>query len=201
MDIKKHEFSTYLWFAGMSIDNIYSGDWVEECHKKRYFFCNVILHKPQTSYGFQCQFLRIYWNVWETLPPAATDSIQVSSLKLREWAEPCLRIADRKVSVRSSVIYYHVTRFGWVCPSDRIWCLIIWLSDFLFSELSLWNRVCLDWRFKGSGWQRSTKKDKKRSDWASPSVVTQLWHEHVSPDAMLRSLGSVVFGSVGTWGA
>ena len=169
----------------------------------------------QTSYRFQRQILRFfYWNVWETLPPAATTSKQVSSLKPRERAKPW------------------VCSYGWQVNVAKVICDL--LSCYMVSlGVSLWQGLMSDnlalrfpllravpWKSslsglkvlelektKGSCWQRSTEKIKKKKKKKKgqiellPSVITQLWHEHVSPEIKLRSLGSVVFGSVGTWGA
>lgn len=105
---------------------------------------------------------------------------QVSSLKPREWADP----RDRWVSVRSSMIYHRVTPFGWVCLLESVGCLIIWLLDFLFSELRLWNRARLDYRFRArkrpkAQADKEAQRRIKLIDGASPSVITQLWREHI----------------------
>lgn len=115
----------------------------------------------------------------KTLRLRETNSFQVSSLK------PCVCIADREMSARSSMIYYHVTRFSWVCLSERVWCLIIWLSGSLFPKLSLWICFCLDYRFSAKKDERFrlTTKHNKRSkkiilsfSLSSPNVHLYMFH-------------------------
>lgn len=106
-----------------------------------------------------------YWNVWETLPPAATNSKQVSSLKPREWAKPWVCSSGWQVNVTKVIcdlLSCYTVSLGvslWQgLMSDNL-ALRFPLLRAVPGKSSLSGLEVLELeKTKGSCWQGSTKK-------------------------------------------
>ena len=85
-----------------------------------------------------------------------------------------------------------------MCPSERVWFLIIWLSHFLFSTLSLCKRVPLDSRCSAAD-DLSFRLTLESTRLSFSLCHQPMWHEH----GFTRNDWGFweFFGAVGTWGA